>query len=969
MRKRIWRTASLLLALPLLLPLSASAAIAPDTTGIGEWDGSVPSAQLERPYEDPSQQNVEFGMASYYRSGWRAYMDTRPADYFLNSLGMGINGVFKEHIEPVAQMMEEVGIKSARIELGWGYAQYDDETRFGIPAKEKEFILTLQTLQKHGIRPLVVLNANSAGPVPLTIVSTKLVQAAAEGSTTLKLDPKLLDGIVPGYTGLQGQAYQTGFPLITKLDTKTGNAQLSAPLAKELPAGELRLAKLKYRPFSPLTFANGESNPSGQETLDGWKKYVQNVSAFVRKSLGTDGAPDAGFDVEVWNELTFGSQFLNIDNYYSPPLNFGTDRKFTYKAKTGEDMVGIDAILALTVDTISDPANRTPGVKIINGFSNQTPWANHSSLYPGQTGFSRHPYASWSESSMNGPGMTPDYFPDRRLNALGEKKDNFLPNLITAHPEFFQTFVRTESLSRDLAPFPTLFKDHFRYSNPEGKYGEFWLTENNFITSYFTNELAKAKEIGSNDPAIADWRHHIAAKSTLRNYLFHNHKGIDRQFLYNFKETDSTFAFVPNKFFHVLKANGFQLTDAVRAEAGPQWNALKNVVNLMKQSEPVENPRKLTVSRLIEYMPRLVFKGDGTVEHPDMYHRDDFVLLPYQLSQRKFAIPYYVMTRDMTKQWDLSKDSLDPSAYDMPEQDFAVTLQNINTDNPKISVYDPIRDSSVPVIFKADKPGELTLMLRTTDYPRFLIIEESSDGPAISNFALKKTPKGGTVSFIPNFTGEVEMTWGPYPVRESSQFKREFWTDDQPGRLNNRYYAGEDTIDIIDFFSRGGLFPFTSPKGSTRITGTITPKYTEPYTFYLSSNTNRMKLKVNGKEFSSTNYEFETKIDLQAGESYDFIFEYYTPYESSGKATVYWMSEHQPKQPVTSSDSVSGKNRTVLKVTKDLPVTYEIEGLKDGEGVKLFYQHGATSNRFPMWNYDYQGALPPYYREPPAGSE
>ena len=29
---------------------------------------------------------------------------------------------------------------------------------------------------------------------------------------------------------------------------------------------------------------------------------------------------DVGFDLEIWNELAFGSNFLDVNLYYNPPL-------------------------------------------------------------------------------------------------------------------------------------------------------------------------------------------------------------------------------------------------------------------------------------------------------------------------------------------------------------------------------------------------------------------------------------------------------------------------------------------------------------------------------------------------------------------------------------------------------------------------------------------------------------------------
>ena len=50
------------------------------------------------------------------------------------------------------------------------------------------------------------------------------------------------------------------------------------------------------------------------ETAAGWVRYAQLVSRLVR------AAGIEEFDVEIWNELTFGTKFLNVNNYFQPGL-------------------------------------------------------------------------------------------------------------------------------------------------------------------------------------------------------------------------------------------------------------------------------------------------------------------------------------------------------------------------------------------------------------------------------------------------------------------------------------------------------------------------------------------------------------------------------------------------------------------------------------------------------------------------
>ena len=155
-------------------------------------------------------------------------------------------------------------------------------------------------------------------------------------------------------------------------------------------------------------------------------KYVAAIGATARGALGTTGQPNAGFDVEVWNEMSFGSNFLDINNYYDQKFTFS--QPFTYQktrattglrpgAPTTFTCQGVESILPMTADYFGNPANGFPGVKVINGFSNQVPWDSGSSLWPGVTGFSRHFYTGgWTDCSP----ATPLYYNYKAtVNAVG----------------------------------------------------------------------------------------------------------------------------------------------------------------------------------------------------------------------------------------------------------------------------------------------------------------------------------------------------------------------------------------------------------------------------------------------------------------------------------------------------------------------------------------------------------------------
>jgi hypothetical protein len=156
---------------------------------------------------------------------------------------------------------------------------------------------------------------------------------------------------------------------------------------------------------------------------------------------------------------------------------------------------------------------------------------------------------------------------------------------------------------------------------------------------------------------------------------------------------------------------------------------ISRATKVMKASEPVKAVRPLSVAKLVEEKPRLAFKGDGSPEHPDRFHRDDFACLPYQRDAGTFVVAYYVVTRNMGHEWAKDRDVLDPARYDMPEQTFQLTLAGVRGEGAKASAYDPMLDREAPAKILAAGEKDVTVSLPTVDYPRLLVIREGGAKP------------------------------------------------------------------------------------------------------------------------------------------------------------------------------------------------------------------------------------------------
>ncbi len=251
-----------------------------------------------------------FGASSFWIQPWRAYLDTWPSSTLLSSLGINFN-VHIDEADAVAQLLQDSGFRLARREIPWGDISYEHPTQL---VNEAKVITVLEALKRHNLRPLILLNGNSGQPTPGKLVTLTTLAPALPGAMTVRLSPASAAEVVPGKTGFDGLTWGEGPDVLIASVNPEGVATLSRPLRATLPAGPHRAMTLRYAPFQNPKLPNGAPNPVFQETLAGWLSYVGVVNNLATRVLGP-----GGYDLEVWNELTFGSQFLNSEHYYQPP--------------------------------------------------------------------------------------------------------------------------------------------------------------------------------------------------------------------------------------------------------------------------------------------------------------------------------------------------------------------------------------------------------------------------------------------------------------------------------------------------------------------------------------------------------------------------------------------------------------------------------------------------------------------------
>ncbi|HHP7229384.1 MAG TPA: hypothetical protein ACFCUY_00820 [Xenococcaceae cyanobacterium] len=634
---------------------------------------------LSTPYIDPAKlTNLPFGTHSHWLQPWRAYLETVPATTFLD--GTGINFGNPENPELVAQMLAKHGIRRSRVHIGWNQFNYDDEkfnpnTYWNIKSRAN-----LLALKKYGIRPLILLNSHQGIPCPIKLFKRTLIANANAGDTKIQLNN--VNGLKIGYSGISNLTdYWAAEALITDISGNT--VTLSKPLPKSINAGEsVPMATLKYRPFSV------PGSEDYEKTLQGWKSYVDKVAKFATEVLGTTQSSDKGFDLEIWNELTFGSKFLYINKYYAEDI-YDYEEKSIWRN-----------LVAETADYVEANSTDFQGVKITNGFANTIPWPASSQQPARINAISKHPY-------RNRNNYPQDESRGKAVNALGKKENpenTFVPNYSTLFPEYWATAIKTETLIRDMGPITSKINgiDHGRYARGSNDPVPVWITEVNIFPKRIDPEITA-------EEALA-----VKAKTTARYFCFYLNKGATQVHLYVATEKggDLGFNIVKQSFLDYTEQNSIYPADDT-AYTSPALATLSRIV--AKMSEGLD--RNLTKTRPLEVVSisdthnHDQFQGDGSKAYPNLYDRDVLAFLPFQVNAKRFVIPYYVMTRDIAK-------ALKP-------EKFTLEIKGVKANGTSITAYDPIQDKTIQAQVKSSKSDSLWLELTATDYPYLLIIQET----------------------------------------------------------------------------------------------------------------------------------------------------------------------------------------------------------------------------------------------------
>ena len=639
-----------------------------------------PAGTLATPYTDPAQfTSIPFGSHSHWLQPWRAYLETIPVTTFLQGIGIHWNVSNSANPELVARMLAKHGITRARVEIAWNNVELDNETQL-IASNASNFRVQLLALKKYGIRPLVLLNAHQGIPGPVKFFERTLAADARAGDTKVQL--KDTSELKVGYSGLSNLTdYWAAEALITNISGNT--ITLSKPLPKDIKAGtKVPMATLKYRPFSP------PDTDDYRATMGAWQRYVGTVAKFVADVLGTTQSADKGFDMEIWNELSFGSNFLTINNYYAnAPYKYEQEGIWSNWVKE-------------TVAYVEANSADFQGVLFSDGLANTIPWPASSKNPARVTALSKHPYAGRKNYPEEEAQST-------SINALyQEDKSGFVPTYSAYFPEYFATALQTETLVRDMGPITSEF-----YGTKRGRYAR--VVDGKVIPNPIWITEVNINPIEDNPNITAERALAVKAKTTARYFCFFLNKGVTQVYLYSAKGDDRSLGIVKENFIKYSEQPNVAYPNDDTSYTSPSLAVINRIVGKMKQQvDPnMTNTRQLQVVSISDTHDHYQFAGDGTAAHPNLYNRDVFAFLPYQVNSKRFVIPYYVMTRDLMK--------------DLPPEQFTVQIKEIKGEGVSVSAYDPINDRDIPVVVKGKGTDSLKLTLTATDYPYLLIVQEA----------------------------------------------------------------------------------------------------------------------------------------------------------------------------------------------------------------------------------------------------
>jgi hypothetical protein len=609
-----------------------------------------------------------------YMQPWRSYRQTVSTGSFLRGIGAVVT---MEVPDTAIEMLARSGFVHARFEIGWGTLDFDDESRLDPRQPVSEMERVLRTCARHGLRPLILLNSHHGVPCPTRFSIRTLAEGAAAGVRRIRIDDT--SGLIPGQSGLSNLTdFWAAEILATGIDENF--LTLSKPLPRDLPAGaSLTVATLRYEPFSVPGTARNDA------TVAGWLRYAETVRDFATRVLGTEDAADKGFDMEIWNELTFGTGFLSVNNYYEPePLEYREHEIW-------------QEIVNRTMEHVAATGERFSGIGFTNGFGSTVPWIASSLQPAGISAISKHPYPPVRRFPEDEQVNT------RNLDASGQPI-SAISMYRSWFPEHYATGIQTETMVRDMGPFDNDIngRTHGRFARRIG--GEVrevpvWLTEIGI----------SPEDGGVRDQAAAL---ELKAKSTARFLLFFLNMGCERLYLFETKSPDTQLGVTLESFIERAAGGAtYPEGDTEAVYLSPMLQVVRRIVRHMRQDHNPALPAIRQLNFQIRHDPASAEQVPGIPAEgvEPLRNVDTLALLAYQGGPRRFVVAFYAMTKDIRK--------------DMVEEIMTVRISGVDGSGTGLQIVDLLDDSVRPIKAAQAGPDFLTVSLPVTDMPRLLVIE------------------------------------------------------------------------------------------------------------------------------------------------------------------------------------------------------------------------------------------------------
>lgn len=667
--------------------------------------GCAQQQEVEIPVPRPEPllgMNLGGGLSSYVinshlQTGWGRYLETVPATRLTEGIG---NWTFAnrlrepEDAERILGRLSANGIRYFRYEYGWGHTEYREDTRHPLrmkPRNEAMYRAILQASKRHGFKVVVLLNGHHGYPCPARWTKANVLGDAEKGSHELLLRIEDPSGLRPGYSGisdlgrgLMAEGLLAEIRRAPAADAKAYLVRMAHELPEDYPDGEeVTVATLQYRPFGDAA--------SDAETYAGWGEYVD----LLARTAVEEGLRDGEIDFEVWNELTFGSSFLEIEDY---------DPRF-------EEHYDQNRLLKVSADAIRRHFPRETNV--INGFSNTSFFFRGFWIDERPSGVnaeSYHPYGNrWRQ------------FPEHalkdkeHLRLAFQNVDGYNPSYGTLFPEYMGNWANSHDLISLMQP------EMRGLLTEKGRAPSGWkrfMTEN----AIFLDEVDAPEPW---DAVVEEQPEHVVAKYWLRMYPFYLNKGLH--------------GVCDGSFWNPPGDRDEQWEQRMLDGDEGAWRVLeplKRLVSVFEGAVDVPDERLIQLRPSVQQLSgheKRVFDIAGAVvcqEKPDsepektwdpalvkpepLYYRDVLCLLPYQLDDSTLTIGAYIQTRNILE------DVRDAGRYRISFPGLAVGAGGV-------TVYDPLVDRAVAADIGL-RGGALSVTLTLTDCPVWITLR-NVDGP------------------------------------------------------------------------------------------------------------------------------------------------------------------------------------------------------------------------------------------------